>query len=111
MNLLKTMPKVLKTQDKETRALYRVLCQSFPNLPEKIDQVIYRYIPYIIWICIVDDRFNGLDLVERIELVSDLIEGHPGANHVSLMVLRTPAEMKNAKNDIHYQQFLRPETY
>jgi hypothetical protein len=101
-----------KKQDKATRAIYKALKAAFPELPEDIGRVVYRYNPVAIRLLVVDRRFDGLSTAERYKLVSDALESLPESvmADISMTVMRTPREMADAaKNgDLIYLEFEDP---
>jgi len=101
--------KTLKKQDRDTREIYRVLKSHFPELPDDMDQVIYRYNPASIRIRLVDGAFQGKSFSEREQLIEPLLETLPERirTNITLLLLLTPKEAKSS-DDLMNLEFDKP---
>lgn len=101
-----------KKQDKATRAIFKALKAAFPNLPDDIGQVVYRYNPVAIRLLVVDDRFTGLGTAARYKIVLDALRNLPEVTvkDISMAVMRTPEEMTDpaGRGDLVYLEFEDP---
>ena len=110
--MIKTQTKRRKAlQNKETRAIYRVLKTLFPAVPSTIENVVYRYNPVAIRVMLIDPRFEGMTLSNRIDFVMSGLKKHLAeslTNNISMLVLRTPDEI-NDEHDLIRMEFEDPD--
>jgi stress-induced morphogen len=100
-----------KKQDKATRLIYERLKERFPNLPDDIEKVVYRYWGTLIKVRVVDSSFARKTYLEREALIEDILDSLPKEVHssISVLMLLTPKEAKD-KSDVMNHEFDHPET-
>jgi hypothetical protein len=101
--------KTLKRQDRDTKEIYKVLKNHFPELPDDMDKVIYRYNPASIRMRLIDGAFQGKSFGEREQLIEPLLETLPERirTNITLLLLLTPKEAKNS-DDLMNLEFDKP---
>lgn len=89
--------KTAKIQDKATRQIYSLVKKRFPDVPEALDKVVYRYNPASIRLRIIDPAFEGKSYGEREAFVEGLLEQLPPnvRRDITLLLLLTPKEAQN----------------
>ena len=99
-----------KKQDKLTRKIYRLLKERFPDLPDEIEKVVYRYWRTLIKVRVVEASFARKTFLEREAMIEDIIDSLPEIerNSISVLMLLTPKEA-NDKSDIMNLEFDHPE--
>jgi stress-induced morphogen len=101
-----------RRQDAKTRAIYAALKKSFPNLPDDISRVVYRYNSVSVRVLIVDPAFEGLSAAERHKRVTRVLKDLPTdvTDDITMLVMRSPAELADDTKgaDLIYLEFEDP---
>ncbi len=87
-----------KEQDRTTQLIYRRLKKRFPNLPEEISKVVYRYHLKAYRIRLIDPIFAGMSESEREVVVDDILDSLPekAQRWITLLLLLTPEEANDS---------------
>lgn len=88
-----------KKQDARTKAIYLALKDSFPNLGELREKVVYLYNPVAIRVRVIDESFEGLGYRQRhqrvMKALADLPEDVTG--DMTMLLALTPAEVEKGR--------------
>jgi len=98
-----------KKQDKATRLIYQALRKRFPNLPNDMSQVVYRYNPAAIRVRVIDGSFAGKTFGQREHSIADVLESLPEdvQRSITVLLLMTTKEAKDP-SDLMNQEFDDP---
>ena len=88
-----------KKQDTSTQAIYDRFLLRFPSLPNKVEQVVYRYNPAAVRVRIIDPVFAGKTFKERELMIQDVLDTLPPGveDDITVLLLLTPREAKDPK--------------
>jgi hypothetical protein len=94
-----------KTQNKATRLIYKRFRDRFPGLPERIDQVVYQYLPGAIRLRVIDSAFRNLSYLQREEAIADVVATLPDEirRSILLTLLMTPEEAAGDLNGMELE--------
>lgn len=83
-----------KIQDETTRTLYQAIRKAFPEVPDDIERVVYRYNPVAIRVKVVSKRFEGKDTDQRERMVMRALKTVPSniVDDITMLLMFTPEE-------------------
>ena len=83
----------------ETKKIEQLLLKHFPDHPSEYPPSAYRYNPASIRVRVVSDRFNGMDRVDRSDLVYPILKNNLAEDtwqDIMLIILLTPEELEDS---------------
>ncbi|MBI1900034.1 MAG: BolA/IbaG family iron-sulfur metabolism protein [Planctomycetia bacterium] len=83
----------------ETKKIEKLLLKHFPDHPQEYPPSAYRYNPASIRVRVVSDRFDGMDRVERSDLVYPILKNNLSEDtwqDIMLIILLTPKELEDS---------------
>jgi stress-induced morphogen len=93
-------------RDKETEAVERVLREHFPDYPAKYPPSVYRYNPAAIRVRVVSKLFEGMDHVERNDLIYPILEKNLPEDtwqDITQILLFAPKELKFSAANFEFE--------
>ncbi len=92
--------------------IYARFKERFPNLPDEIEKVVYKYYETLIKVRIVYAGFSHKTYMEREAMIEDILDSLPDdvQSAISVLLLLTPKEAKD-KTDVMNREFDDPEFY
>ncbi len=86
-----------KQQDASTRRIFAALKRAFVDIPERIEDVVYRYNPAAIRIRLISEAFENLDDFARDRMVMQAMREVPKADRddVSMILAFTTTEFES----------------
>jgi hypothetical protein len=98
-----------KVQNAKTRQIYSLLKARFPELSDKIEDVVYQYIPHAIRVRVISPEFDEVcDEVRQMKF-DKALKALPRdiEREISMAFLMTPEETEDPKSLV-YREFENP---
>ena len=88
--------KIEKRQDASTRKVFTAVKRAFPDVPDEIGEVVYRYNPVAVRIRVVSNSLMGLDDTQRDDAVMGALKELPKEvrDNITMILAYTPDELE-----------------
>jgi hypothetical protein len=91
-----------RKQDRRTRAIYKVILESYPLTSTNIDDVIYLCNPSVIQLRVIDPIFKGMGHQQRIDSVLEKLShlSESTTEDIMMLLALTPEEHELGTNPV-----------